>query len=262
MTAQVPVRDRSELGTMRRAGAIVGDTLSFLREKVMPGITTRDLDEWARREISRQGARPSFPEVVHPELDTPFPGAICTSVNDEIVHGIPSDRVLQEGDIVSIDLGVIYQGFHGDSATTVAVGNVSTEATRLLEGTEEALRRGIERVQPGRGLYEISEAIDQYATAKGLGIVRQYVGHGIGREMHQPPQVPNYRMHSRGPILKPGWALAIEPMLNLGSGDTRVLDDRWTVVTADGSLSAHFEHTVAVTDKGRRILTLPDGAVT
>ncbi len=245
---------------MRKAGSIVGDTLAMLAERVKPGIRTKDLDEWARQEVAKQGGRPSFPEVIHPELGTPFPGAICVSVNDEIVHGIPSDRVLVDGDVVSIDLGVIYQGFHADSATTVPVGTVSRDAAKLLSGTQEALRRGIERVQPGRGLYEVSSAIDQYATSKGLGIVRQYVGHGIGRSMHEPPQIPNYRMSSRGPLLRPGWALAIEPMLNLGSGETQVRPDRWTVATADGSLSAHFEHTVAVTPKGRWILTLPNGA--
>jgi methionyl aminopeptidase len=246
------------LKLMRKAGAIVGNTLAMLSERVKPGVRTADLDEWARESLSRSGAVASFPEVIHPELGTPFPGAICTSVNDEIVHGIPSDRVLNEGDIVSIDLGAIYEGFHGDSAVTVAVGAVSAGAQKLLDGTREALRRGIERVGPERPLYDVSAAIDKYATSKGLGIVRQYVGHGIGRSMHEAPQIPNYHMHTPGPAMKPGWALAIEPMLNLGSEDTRVLPDRWTVATADGSLSAHFEHTVAVTARGHQIMTLPD----
>lgn len=258
MAPSVAIRGRAELEAMRRAGVVVGETLAVLAKHVKPGITTGHLDRWAREQIERMGGRPSFPEVLHPTLGTPFPGAICTSVNDEIVHGIPSDRVLNEGDIVSIDLGVICDGFHADSATTVAVGAVSAGARKLLENTREALKRGIEQVKPDHGLYDISLAIDRYASAKGLGIVRQYVGHGIGTEMHEPPQIPNYRMHSKGPPLKPGWVLAIEPMLNVGAADTRVLEDGWTVATADGSLSAHFEHTVAVTRKGRWILTLPD----
>jgi methionyl aminopeptidase len=257
--SRVAVRAPEELKIMRQAGAIVAETLALLSERTVPGITTKDLDELARQEVSRRGARPSFPDVMHPDLGTPFPGAICTSVNDEIVHGIPSDRVLEDGDIVSIDLGVLYRGFHADSATTAWAGRLSLEARRLMEGTQEALTRGIDQVQPGRRLQDISVAIESYAAAKGLSVVRQYVGHGIGRSMHEPPQVPNYRTTKKGPILRPGWALAIEPMLNLGGEATRVLDDKWTVATADGSLSAHFEHTVAVTRRGHWILTVPDG---
>ena len=220
MASAIAIRSPDELDVMRRAGAIVADTLALLSEQVSPGVTTKDLDRLAREEVARLGARPSFPEVRHPKLGTLFPAAICTSVNDEVVHGIPSNRALHEGDIVSIDLGVIYQSFHADSATTVPVGAVSPSVLRLLEGTQEALKRGIEQVRPGQGLYDISSAIDRYATAKGLGIVQQYVGHGIGREMHQPPQVPNHRMNTRGPLLRRGWALAIEPMLTLGSAET------------------------------------------
>lgn len=243
---------------MRRAGAIVGNTLAYLRERVVPGVTTGELDAWAQDEIRRQGGKPSFLGQLHPISKIPFPGVICTSVNDQIVHGIPGDYVLREGDIVSIDAGVIYEEYHADAAITVAVGPVSAAAQRLLDVTEESLRRGIERVRPGNGLYEISAAIGTYAAGKGFGIVRQYCGHGVGRSLWEPPQVPNYPMASRGPSLRPGMVLAIEPMLNAGSEDTIVLPDEWTVATADGSASAHFEHTVAVTERGHAILTLPD----
>ncbi len=246
---------------MRRAGAIVADTLAFLQAKVRPGISTKDLDDWARQEIHRLGGRPSFPDVVHPRLGTHYPGAICTSVNDEIVHGIPSpDRILVEGDIVGVDVGVIYRGLHADSAATFPVGKIAVQTQKLLDVTQEALRLGIERVQPGGRLYEVGAAIERYADSKGLTVVKQYVGHGIGREMHQPPQVPNHQQDKRSPIMRPGWGLAIEPMLNLGGEDTKVLSDGWTVATLDGSISAHFEHTVAVTPKGPWILTMPDGA--
>lgn len=258
MMSQVPVHSDEDLDAMRHAGVIAGNTLGLIARSIRPGVTTSELDGIARQSIEAAGAIPSFPLEFHPTLGTAFPGVICTSVNEEIVHGIPSDRRLVEGDIVSVDIGTIYDGFHADAAKTFGVGNISREAQRLLEVTEEALRRGIERVRPGGRLYDISEAIDRYATGKGLGIVRQYVGHGIGRTMHEAPQIPNYRMHTPGPELHPGWALAIEPMLNLGSEKTRVLPDGWTVVTADGSLSAHFEHTVAVTSKSRMILTLGD----
>jgi methionyl aminopeptidase len=257
MTEKIPLRTREELKLMRHAGMIVGNTLAMLRERVAPGITTGQLDAWAREAVERYKGFPSFLQVEHPRTHIPFPGAICTSVNDEIVHGIPGTRVLQEGDIVSIDLGVVYKGYHADAAITVPVGRISDEAQRLIEVTEEALRRGIARVRPGNRLYDISEAIDSYATAKGVSIVRQYVGHGIGRSMWEPPQVPNFRMNARGPVLWPGMVLAIEPMLNLGGEETEVLPDQWTVVTADHSLSAHFEHTVAVTETGHQILTLP-----
>lgn len=257
MASEIAVRTQIDLERMSKAGAIVGNALSLLRRKIEPGVTTMDLDGWARREITSSGGHPSFPQVVHPDLVTPFPGVICASVNEEVVHGIPSDRVLDDGDIVSIDVGVIYDGMHADGAATMPVGHVSGEAQELLDAGEEALARGIDRVHPGRGVYEISAAIDEYARSKQLGIVRQYVGHGIGAHMHEPPQVPNFRMHTRGPALKVGWTIAIEPMLNLGTGNTRVQPDGWTVATTDGSLSVHFEHTVAVTSAGHRILTLP-----
>ncbi|HZT95368.1 MAG TPA: type I methionyl aminopeptidase [Chloroflexota bacterium] len=257
---RVPVHSNEDLQSMRRAGAVIGNTLVLVAQAVEPGVTTAELDRIAARSIEEAGAIASFPLEIHPTLGTAFPGVICASVNEEIVHGIPSDRKLESGDIVSIDIGAIYQGFHADAARTVAVGKITSQVRRLLEVTEEALRRGIEKVRPGARLYEISAAIDQYASVKGMGIVRQYVGHGIGRTMHEPPQIPNHRMDTPGPPLQPGWALAIEPMLNLGTEKTRVLDDGWTVVTADGAPSAHFEHTVAVTPKGRWILTLPDDA--
>lgn len=237
---------------MREADRIVGDTLVMLADSARPGVTTRELDDLATDFVQRRGAKPSFPLVN-------FNGTVCISVNSEIVHGIPGKRVLREGDVVSLDLGVVYKGWHGDAAITVPVGRISAAAQRLLDVTARALALAIAQVRPGGHLYDVGGAVEDYIHAERMGLVRQYVGHGIGREMHEEPQVHNYRPQQggRGPVLRPGMVLAIEPMVNLGRADTVALDDGWTVVTKDGSLSAHFEHSVAVTAQGYEILSRP-----
>lgn len=237
---------------MREAGRIVATTLQELKQQIRPGLTTAAVDEIAERVVTALGAIPSF-KGYHG-----FPASVCISVNDEIVHGIPNPaRVLEEGDIVSLDFGAIYQGYHGDSAITVGVGKISPEAESLLTATEAALAEGIKQARGGKRLGDISHAIQAYAEGHGFSVVRQYVGHGIGRSMHEEPQVPNFGPANRGPVLRPGLVLAIEPMLNTGTADTLVRPDNWTVVTADGGLSAHFEHTVAITNGEPEILTLP-----
>lgn len=248
----IVLKSAHELALMREAGRIVAEVLERLREEVAPGITTGDLERIAEEIIvKRYGAIPSFKGY------RGFPGMVCTSINEEIVHGIPGKRVLHEGDIVSIDVGVIHKGYHGDAAITVAVGNIDAESQRLMAVTAEALRIGIEAARPGNWTSDISRAIQEYVEAQGYSVVREYTGHGIGREMHEEPQIPNYydpRLGGRV-RLRPGMTFALEPMVNIGGWQTRVLDDRWTVVTADGTRSAHFEHTVAVTKNGPEILT-------
>ena len=234
---------------MREAGRIVAGALSQLAGRVEPGVTTAQLNDWGETLIEKAGATPSFKGY------RGFPAAITVSVNDELVHGIPGPRVLEEGDIVSLDLGVVFRGFQGDAAVTVPVGKVGEEALRLLDATEGALRAGIDQAHPGNRVGNISAAVQEHVEARGFEVVRKYVGHGIGREMHQPPQVPNFGAAGHGPALKPGITLALEPMVSAGGSDTRVLDDNWTVVIADGSLSAHFEHTIAVTEDGPEVLT-------
>jgi len=235
---------------MRRAGRLVAETLDKLQHAVKPGMTTGDLDRIAYEHITKHGGVPSF-KGYHG-----FPASICTSVNDEVVHGIPSKRrVLQEGDIISIDCGAIIDGWHGDAALTVAVGRTSPEMEDLMKVTEESLFKGIEQALPGKRLGDVSAAIQRHAESHGYGVVREYVGHGIGRQMHEDPQVPNWGTPGRGVLLKEGMALALEPMINAGKADVRVLKDDWTVVTQDGKWSAHFEHTVALTDNGPEVLT-------
>lgn len=244
-----------ELDRMRRAGRVVADTISRLLEAVAPGRTTFDLDRLAAQTIEAVGARPSFKGY------RGFPATICTSIDHEIVHGIPSrTRRLAEGQLLSLDVGAVWEGFHADSAVTVVVGGIapSPEAERLLKTTEAALDAAIERVRPGGRLSDIGHAIEEVAEREGLGLVREYGGHGIGRALHEDPFVQNWGDPGRGPELKPGLVLALEPMLNLGGDATRLLPDGWTVVTADGSLSAHFEHTVAVTETGHEVLTARD----
>lgn len=248
------IKSDREIAVMRQAGRIVGEVLEVLRENVKPGLTTEELDQIAEREIISRGGTPSF-KGYHG-----FPAAICASINSEIVHGIPGKRVLKEGDIISIDLGVIYDGYQGDAAITVPVGQVTDEVKKLLEATEGALLAGIEQAKHGARLGDISEAVQKHAESRGFSVVREYTGHGIGRDMHEDPQIPNYGRRKTGPILKRGMALAIEPMVNIGTWRTKVGDDCWTVYTADGSLSAHFEHTIAITDGGAEILTKSDRA--
>lgn len=235
---------------MREAGRIVAVTLQELRENVKPGVTTAALDAIAERTVLALGAIPAFKGY------SGFPASTCLSVNDEVVHGIPNPaRVLEEGDILSIDFGAIFQGYYGDSAITVGVGEISDEARKLLAVTEAALYEGIKHARSGNRLGAVSNAIESYAEKAGFSVVRQYVGHGIGRQMHEEPQVPNFGPPNKGPMLKSGMVLAIEPMLNTGTESTVVRPDNWTVVTADGGLSAHFEHTVAITSGEPEILT-------
>lgn len=235
---------------MRRAGAIVGAVLTLLKRSVEPGMTTRDLDAIAYKEIVRHGARPTFKGY------RGFPASICTSVNEEIVHGIPGKRVLKEGDIIKVDVGATIDGFIGDAAISLPVGQVSQEAIDLMEATRQSLEAGIRAAQPGKRIGDIGAAVQALGESLGYGVVREFVGHGVGRFLHEDPQVPNYGLPGRGQLLRPGMCIAIEPMLNLGDWHTRILEDQWTVVTADGKLSAHFEHTIAITENGPEILTV------
>ena len=240
---------------MRQAGKIVADILRTLTKQMKPGMNTKELDTIAVRELKRLGAESSFKGY------RGYPATICVSVNDEIVHGIPGDRVLKEGDIVSLDFGAAYHGFHGDAAVTVPVGEVSPVAKRLIDATRTSLEKGIAAAKAGARLGDISAAIQGYAESMGYSLVREYTGHGIGRKMHEDPQIPNsteppYGLKpGTGPVLQKGMTLALEPMLNAGGWRTRIADDQWTVLTADGSLSAHFEHTIAVDDNEPEVLT-------
>ncbi|HEX5817254.1 MAG TPA: type I methionyl aminopeptidase [Gemmatimonadales bacterium] len=248
----VTLKSAREIEAMARAGDILARTLARLRELVRPGITTEDLDAEAEAFIrSHKGARPSFKGLYG------FPKTLCVSIDEEIVHGIPSaKRVLKEGSIISIDCGVFLEGLHADSATTVPVGRIAPEAQRLLEVTEQCLQAGLAAAVVGNHIGDIGHAVQTVAEGAGFGVVRELVGHGIGTRFHEDPQVPNYGSPKRGPRLQAGMTLAIEPMITLGSPETRTLADKWTVVTADGSLAAHFEHTVAVTPEGPKILTV------
>ncbi|MGC9333191.1 MAG: type I methionyl aminopeptidase [Anaerolineae bacterium] len=248
----ITLKSAHELALMREAGRIVAEVLAEVRRVAAPGITTADLEVVAERIIvDKHGAIPSFKGY------RGFPSMVCASVNEEIVHGIPGARVLQEGDIVSVDVGVIYKGYHGDAATTVGVGQVDPQTQRLMDVTAESLRIGIEAAKPGALTWDISKAIQNYVEAQGYSVVREYTGHGIGRQMHEDPQIPNYFAPGMGARirLRPGMTCALEPMVNVGGWQTRVLEDKWTVVTADGTRSAHFEHTVAVTKNGPEIMT-------
>jgi len=242
---------------MRRAGRVVAEIIEKTRTAIRPGLTTGELDALARAVIERRGARSNFLNYGGGPGRTPFPGVICTSPNSMIVHGIPGGYVLKDGDIISIDCGAIVEGYHGDAAYTAPVGEVSPLARKLLEVTERSLWAGIEQMHDGNRLNEIGRAVQRVAEAAGFSVVRKYVGHAIGTEMHEEPQVPNYWPGRPGPRLKVGNVYAVEPMVNVGSPDTIELDDDWSVVTADGSLSAHFEHTIAVTPAGPEVFTRP-----
>jgi len=242
-------KSKAELEIMREAGRIVALTHQELAKHLKPGITTKELDETAEKFIRSMGAIPSFKGYGG------FSGSICISVNEELVHGIPGKRVLQDGDIVTLDIGAEVHGYHGDSAWTYAVGSITDEAKRLMDVTEQSLYKGLEQALPGARLSDISHAIQTYVEAAGFSIVREYVGHGIGRHLHEDPQIPNYGPPGRGPKLKPGMVLAVEPMVNAGERYVRTLQDNWTVVTVDKSLCAHYEHTIAITEDGYEILT-------
>jgi len=250
------IKSPNQIDLMRRAGLLVGETLELLREAAAPGVTTGDLDALAEKHIRGQGGVPSFLGYGYP----PFPATICASVNEEVVHGIPGSRRLVEGDVISIDCGAIVEGWHGDAAITVAVGDVSDDVLRLMEVTEEALWAGMAAARLGGRVSDISHAVESSVRARGdYGILEDYVGHGIGSEMHRAPNVPNVGRPGRGPKLVKGLALAVEPMVTLGGSETDVLADDWTVVTSDGSRAAHFEHTFTLTSDGAWVLTALDG---
>ena len=248
----ISIKSDYEISLMKKAGNIVYKTHQYLKPYVKPGITTKELDKLAYDFILSQGATASFLNY------NGFPGTICTSINDEVVHGIPSERKIQDGDIVKLDIGACFKGYHGDSAWSYAVGNVSKEVAYLMEHTEKALYRGLEQVKPGNHIGDIGAAIEKYATEHNLGIVRELVGHGIGSNVHEAPDVPNYGKPGTGPVLKEGMCIAVEPMLNLGTHKIYILDDDWTIVTRDGKPSAHYEHSVVVTKDGYQILTGDD----
>ncbi|MFC1893254.1 type I methionyl aminopeptidase [Chloroflexota bacterium] len=243
------IKSEREIALMRRAGKIVAVVLELLTKRLRPGMKTRELDVIAIREIERLGAKPSFLGY------RGFPASLCVSVNDEIVHGIPGKRVLCEGDIVSCDLGAVFEGFQGDAAVTVGLGEISPQAGALIETTREALNAAISVACSGARLGDISAAVQNYVESRGYTVVREYTGHGIGREMHEEPQIPNFGVPGSGPVLRKGMALALEPMVNAGDWRTRLADDQWAVLTTDGSLSAHFEHTIAIGDGKAEVLT-------
>ena len=246
----ITVKSSRELDSMRKAGEIVGKTLDLLKASIEPGMTTRDLDRIAFKEITRNGATPTFKGY------RGFPATICASVNQEIVHGIPGKRVLQEGDIVKVDVGATIESFIGDAAVTIAVGEVPEELLSLMEDTRLGLEAGIAAAVAGARVGDIGAAVQAYGESRGYGVVREFVGHGVGRFLHEDPQVPNYGVAGRGALLRPGMCIAIEPMFNMGDWRTKILDDQWTVVTADGKLSSHFEHSIAITDQGPEVLTV------
>ncbi|KGZ87096.1 type I methionyl aminopeptidase [Bacillus anthracis] len=238
-----------EIEIMREAGRIVALTHQELKQHITPGITTKELDQIAEKTIQKYGATPSFKGY------NGFPGSICASVNEELVHGIPGKRKLKEGDIISIDIGAKYNGYHGDSAWTYPVGNISESVQKLLDVTEKSLYLGLEQVKPGERLSNISHAVQTHAEENGFSIVREYVGHGIGQDLHEDPQIPHYGPPNRGPRLKPGMVICVEPMVNQGRRYVKTLSDDWTVVTVDGKWCAHFEHTIALTEAGYEILS-------
>jgi methionyl aminopeptidase len=239
-----------EIELIAKASRVVALTIAFLRERVKPGVTTADLDRWAEDFIVREGARPAFKGY------RGYPATLCTSVNEEVVHGIPStQKRLEEGDIIGVDVGAVVEGYHGDAAVTLPVGQISDEAARLIFVTEKALDAGLAQVTVGKRLSDVSHAIQSVAEREGYSVVTDFVGHGIGRNLHEDPQVPNFGKPGEGPRLKEGLVLAIEPMVNVGGSEVEVLSDRWTVVTRDRKLSAHFEHTIALTAEGPKVLT-------
>lgn len=245
----ITIKSEREIDLMRKAGLIVGNTHKYLQEFIKPGITTKEIDSKASEFIIKSGATPSFKNLYG------FPGNICISINDEVVHGIPSNRKLKDGDIVTLDIGACYKGYHGDSAWTYIVGNVEPDVIALLNETEEALFAGLSVIKDGIHVGDIGNAVSEVAKKYNLGVVKELVGHGVGSEVHEEPDVPNYGKKGTGPILKEGMVIAVEPMLNLGTEEIFMLEDDWTIVTADSLPSAHFEHTVVVTKEGYEILT-------
>ena len=245
----ITIKSPREIELMGRAGEIVGNTHNYLKEYIKPGITTKELDRLAEEFILNSGATPSFKNLYG------FPGCICISINEEVVHGIPGNRKLENGDIVTLDIGACYKGYHGDSAWTYAVGQINEEKAKLMELTEEALFKGLSVIKDGARVGDIGAAIEEFAHKNHLGVVKELTGHGIGCEVHEDPDVPNYGKKGTGPILKAGMTIAVEPMLNLGTANVFMLDDDWTIITGDNLPSAHYEHTVLVTNDGYTILT-------
>jgi methionyl aminopeptidase len=249
------LKSPEEIERMRVAGRVVAQTIDRILKQVRPGRTTADLDAVAEEYIRGEGATPSFRGY------RGFPASICTSVNEQVVHGIPGGRKLRVGDLLSLDVGAIWEGYHGDSAVSVFVGDPPSDlAEKLVRVTEESLEAGISQIRLGERLSDVGHAVQQVVEGAGFSVVREYVGHGIGRALHEDPQIPNFGPPGRGPLIKPGLVVAIEPMVNAGGWETRLLADRWTVVTADGSLSAHFEHTIAITEDGPEVLTARSAA--
>jgi len=249
----IVLKSRDEIAIMREAGRILAETLQLVVSRVRPGLIEKELDDIARREFKKRGVIPTFLGYAQP----PYPATICVSVNDEVVHGIPGKREISDGDVVSIDIGCTYKGFVADMAVTVGAGNVSPEAQKLIEVTREAVWCGIRAARGGSRVGDIGHAIQTYVEGEGYSVVREYVGHGVGRQMHEDPQIPNYGNPNTGAVLRPGMVIAIEPMVNIGGWQTKKDSDNWTVRTADGSLSAHFEHTLAITEGEAEVLTLP-----
>ncbi len=243
------IYSQEEIRSIRRSNQIVAKILSELKKMIKPRIQTRELDEYAERRTAEMGARPAFKGY------RGFPASLCVSINEEIVHGIPSSRCLQQGDIVSLDFGVLFEGYYGDAALTYGVGEISQKARRLIETAEQAFYKAMEAMKPENRISDISFAVQTYVEAQGFSIIRAFVGHGIGLSLHEEPQVPNFGLPGRGPKIKPGMVLAIEPMIAMGDWNVEILDDSWTAVTRDRSLAAHFEHTVAITSKGPVILS-------
>jgi len=247
----ITLKSTQEIEILRESNRIVAQILASLRDFIRPGVTTKELNRLAERLTRQKGATPAFKGY------NGYPATLCVSVNEEIIHGIPGPKRLREGDLVSLDMGVRYRGYYGDAAITLPVGKVNQRARKLLQVTKESLKRAIEVAVPGNRLSDISYAIQSYAEGEGFSVVREFVGHGIGKRLHEDPQIPNYGPPHRGPFLKVGMVLALEPMVNVGTWRAELLSDSWTAVTADGSLSAHFEHTIAITDDGPLILSRP-----
>ncbi len=251
----ITIKSENEIDIMRKAGEITAIALEKLKEVIAPGVTTLDLDRITEELIKKYGAKPSFKGYKSVLGAKDYPASICASVNDEVVHGIPGLRTLKDGDIISIDIGVYFNGYHADAARTFSVGNISENAKRLIEVTKQSFYEGIKNAVNGNRIIKISTAIQDYVESHGYSVIRDYVGHGIGREMHEAPQIPNYRTKERGPRLEQGMTIAVEPMVNEGSYRIRTLDNKWTVVTADGGLSAHYENTILITESEPLILT-------
>lgn len=248
----ISVKNSDQIKLMKEAGRITGESILLAAEAIRPGVTTKQLDTIIRRHIESQGAKPSFLGYGG------FPGSACISINDQVIHGIPGPRVIDEGDIVKIDVGAFYKGFHGDSANTFPCGRISAEAQRLIDVTRESFWRGIAEAKPGNRVGDIGHAVQSYVEENGFSVVRRYVGHGVGEELHMEPDVPNFGTKGRGVRLYAGMTIAVEPMVNIGGPDVRELRDKWTVVTEDGTLSAHYEHSTAITNDGPIVLTKVD----